>query len=65
MFIVLPILWLILWLVIGGVVGALSGMSPQHGGLYLFLLIFLGGCFGLPVVGGLGWWIRARIRGRH
>ncbi len=65
MFIVLPILWLILWLVIGGLVGALSGMSPQHGGLYLFLMIFLGGCFGLPVVGGMGWWAWARIRGRH
>jgi len=62
MFVVLPILWLILWLAIGGVVGAVSGLSPQNGGLALFLTIFLGGCFGLPMVGGLGWWVWTRIR---
>ena len=65
MFILLPIFWLILWLVIGGVVGALSGFSPQNGGLALFLIVFLAGCFGLPVAGGVFWWIWGRIRGRH
>lgn len=64
MFIILPFVWLVVWLVIGGVVAALSGLAPQGGGLMLFLIIFLGGCFGLPIIGGIGWWVRSRLRQR-
>ncbi len=62
MFILLPFLWLMMWFVIGGLVAAFSGLAPQGGGFMLFFIIFLGGCFGLPVVGGVVWWAWLRIR---
>lgn len=65
MFVLLPFVWLVVWLVIGGAVAAFSGLAPQGGGLTLFLTIFLGGCFGLPIVGGIGWWVWSRIRQRR
>lgn len=65
MFIVLPVVWLILWVVIAGVVGVFSGVAPQSGGLMVFLVTFLCGCFGLPIIGGAGWLAWNRIRQRH
>ena len=62
MFVLLPFVWLIIWLVIGGAVAAFSGLGAQGDGLMLFLSVFLGGCFGLPIVGGIGWWAWSRIR---
>lgn len=65
MFVLLPFVWLIVWLVIGGAVAAFSGLGAQGGGLVLFLTIFLGGCFGLPIVGGIGWWAWSRTHQRQ
>lgn len=64
MFILLPFLWLVAWLVIGGLIAAFSGFAPKGGGLTLFLVLFLGGGFGLPIVGGIAWWVWSRIRQR-
>lgn len=65
MFIILPILWIVLWFAIGGVLGAFSGLAPKNGGLTLFLAVFLGGGFGLPIIGGIVWWIRSRLKRYH
>jgi hypothetical protein len=58
MIVVLPLLWLIVWLVAAGAVAGFSGLAPRGEGLYLFLGIFLGGGFGLPIMGGIGWAMR-------
>lgn len=64
MIIILPIIWIVAWLVVGLVVGALSGLSPHHAGLELFLIIFLGGGIGLPIVGGAGFFFWRRLKNR-
>lgn len=64
MIVVAPLLWLIAWLAIAGVVAAFSGLAPQGAGLMLFLIVFLGGGFGLPLLGGLAWFARSRWQAR-
>lgn len=64
MIIILPVIWVVVWLAAGLVVGALSGLDPQHAGLELFLIIFLGGGFGLPIVGGGGLLLWRRLKNR-
>jgi hypothetical protein len=64
MILILPFIWLVAWLIAAGVIGAFSGLAPQGQGLTLFLAIFLGGGFALPLVGGAGWLIWRRLRGK-
>lgn len=59
MILVIPLLWLLGWLVVAGLVGAFSGLAPRGAGTAVFLGLFLGGSFGLPLVGLL---IRAAWR---
>lgn len=54
MIVVVPLVWLVLWFVIGGVVGVYSGVAPKGSGLAVFLVVFLGGAFGLPVLAWVG-----------
>lgn len=64
MIFLLPFLWVVLWVIVAAVVSAFSGLSPKGGGLTLFLIIFGGGGIGLPMLGGIGWYVWRRLRAR-
>ncbi len=64
MIVLLPFIWLVLWLIAAGMVGAFSGLAPAGSGLTLFLVIFLGGGVGLPIVAGAAWLAWRRLRAR-
>lgn len=64
MIVVAPLLWLIAWLAVAGLVAAFSGLAPQGAGLALFLILFIGGGFGLPLLAGLVCFMRSRWQAR-
>lgn len=64
MIVLIPLLWLVAWLVVSGLVAAFSGLAPHGAGLTLFLVLFLGGGFGLPLLGGALWYLRGLRRRR-
>ncbi|MGH8428430.1 MAG: hypothetical protein ACRES7_10700 [Gammaproteobacteria bacterium] len=64
MILIFPLAWLVVWLIAAVVIGTFSGLAPQGSGLTLFLAIFLGGGFVLPLVVGAGWLLWRRLHGK-